>query len=161
MAGQVHTPRVRVLWTNVLAGGQDRDVIWRPGQSLTLLFGLSIDTALWHQDASFVANFQITEVASGQRFNNYWRGPLSALPKAPSIWLSKSWTRAEWAGVNHGSVVYGSGPLAWTQVGDGMYLYRPYIEILVPRPNPAFIFLPGAYSEFAVGEEHFLLAETD
>jgi hypothetical protein len=139
MAGNLHTALVSILWTNVLTQGVDRDVIASEGHSLTLLFGLSIDTALWNTAWAFVANFQVTEVATGQGFNHYWRAPLNALPKSPSLWLSMSWARAEWAGVSHAPVRTAVSPpaqITWSQVGDGMYLYRPYIEILVPSPPP-------------------------
>jgi hypothetical protein len=154
MAGNIHTAGVSIPWTNLVTAGVDRDVVAFTQDSLTLLFGISIDPALWTTpNYGFLINFQVTEVATGQRFNNYWRAPLNALPQAPSLWVSMSWARAEFAGVMH-------APLGiFNQSGDGMYLYRPYIEILVPRaPDPEF-FISGGQSEFAVGEEHFFLCE--
>jgi hypothetical protein len=154
MAGNTHTPRVSIPWTNVTTGGVDRDTITFTQDSLTLLFGLSIDTALWNEPSYwFQASTQITEVATGQRFNNYWRAPLNALPQAGSLWISNSWAQAQWAGVRTAQIAY------FNQSGDGLYLYRPSFTLLSPGVVDPEFFIPTGKSEFAVGEEHFIFCE--
>jgi hypothetical protein len=159
MAGNIHTSQVSITWTQVVTGSSaghvgGPDVVSWPGASFALLFGLQIDTTLWNTTPGrpppfFVANFQITEVASGTRLNHYWRAPMTALPKFASLWLYKGWGQARFAGVDNGPL----GPLP----PDGMYLYRPYIEIVRPDNDDVMELGPN---QFAVGPEHFLMCQS-
>jgi hypothetical protein len=159
MAAVTHTSQVSIPWTQVIthvspASPGGPEVVSSRVDPLALIFGLTIDTALWTTTPGrpppvFVANFQITEVATGQRFNHYWKAPLTALPKFPSLWLYMGWAQAQFAGVGHGPF----GPLP----PDGMYLYRPYIEIVRTDNDDRLELGP---SQFAVGDEHFIMCQT-
>ena len=95
------------------------------------------------------------EIASGTIRNSYWNGPLNALPNAPSLWLSWSFTYAFEAGVANSRYGFGDyGPF-----GDGCYLFRPYFMVWVSQPPSTQLLYPAGNSEYAVAEDHFLMLE--
>jgi hypothetical protein len=146
---------VWVAWTNILSAGKDTDVVSWSGSDLTLMMGLHVDLGMFGKGYDFSANFRVVEAASGQAFNHYWNGKLDGLKQwAPSMWLSMSWAKAEWAGVkNSHYAVFG------TNKGDGLYLYRPYFLVYAGELDVEFIIFSGN-SEFGVAEEHYFLLES-
>jgi len=155
MAPITHTQGLEIPWTNIVTEGVDRDVVRWSTNDLTLFFGLSIDQALFGSAFRFLANFQIVEVASGATHNTYWNAPLDALPNAPSLWLSYSFTYAFDAGVANSR--YGGGD--YGPSGDGCYLFRPYFMVWVSQPPSNQLLYPAGKSEYAIGEDHFLMLE--
>jgi hypothetical protein len=155
MPATTHTPKIVPLWTNIVTAGVDRDVIALTTDSLTVFYAFQIDLTLWDNPANeFYVNHQITEASRGQRFDNLWGpNPMSALPKFPALWVSMSWNSAAQAGVTNGMITVFSAPT------DSMYLYRPYIAVIVPGLVGGEILVGEGKSEFAVADEHFFFCE--
>ena len=150
----LRTPFLEIPWTNIVTEGVDRDLVRWSTSDLTLFFGLNIDLSLFDNAFRFLANFQIVEVASGRTSNHYWNGPLDALPRAPGLWLSWSFTYALEAGVYNSRYGSSYGPF-----GDGCYLFRPYFMVWVSQPPSTQFLSPAGRSEYAVADEHFLMLE--
>jgi hypothetical protein len=148
------TPLLEIPWTNVVTEGVDRDLVRWSTSDLTLFFELNIGLDLFDNGFRFLANFQIVEISSGRIANHYWDGTLDALPHAPGLWLSWSFTYALDAGIYNSR--YGS---AWGSFGDGCYLFRPYFMVWVSQPSSTQFLSPAGLSEYAVADDHFLMLE--
>lgn len=148
------TSLLEIPWTNIVTEGVDRDIVRWGTSDLALFFGLNIDLSLFDNGYRFMANFQVVETASGRTENHYWDGTLDALPRAPGLWLSWSFTYAFDAGVTSSRYGYGYGPR-----GDGSYMFRPYFMVwLSELPNTGLLF-PAGRSEYAVADDHFFMLE--
>lgn len=149
------SPLVSVAWTNITSGSKDTDVLAWDTDVLTLWMGLHVDLSLFGQNYEFLANFQITEVATKKTLNHLWRAPLDGLkPYAPSLYINWTWPRAADAGVVNSAYAYFG-----VNNGDGLHLYRPYFLVLAPKWYGE---LPGfdGRGEFAESEEHYFLLES-
>jgi hypothetical protein len=79
-----HTPRCRIVWTEIYSGGVLRDLVVRD-QSLELRFGWEVDPTLITTPGYFVLRFQLTAqpYPDGPQFDSRWwvsSGLLSTLP---------------------------------------------------------------------------------
>lgn len=142
-----NSPQLNVTYTLIESQGKVTDVVTL-GNDLLLQFGFYIDPTLIAPNGySFVVNFRLVEVASGQGFDFYFPslGPkpqfltLASLPKASYIDIWGWWSNGP-PGLDHG--------------GDGQYLFRPYIIVYeVPE------LLTFGNSFYSVAEEHYFLNE--
>ena len=127
-----HTPRCRILWTEVRQGGQPTNVVTYHGD-LELRFGLSLDTAIWYTSGNFFMKFVMLQ--DGQIVANHpWSGWTPHHPGRPNpnIWVSLWWTRASYA----------------TNGRFGVFLFQPSVHFSMWGPGGAPI-----PSEFAVAEQ--------
>ncbi len=147
----MNTPRVRITGAALTSKGAIRQVVNRRSDDLTLFMYLSIDTTLWDEPLPiFRAGFRIIEASTGSVKNHYWVADLTALPRAPNIWLSMSFGTASSAGI-----ALGAYESPYQQ--DGLYCFRPAFSIL--QSNQSAVFWLTGLSHFAVGDDHYFMVE--
>jgi hypothetical protein len=156
MAPILNTPLVAMTGTDIQCAWQSFNAIPYSGSPLELFMYLHIDSSLFDHQSQFTANFALTEVATNQRFNNYWVGNLDGLKQyAPDLYIFMYWTTASSAGASKSGYSWSGA----TQ-GDGLYLYRPYFAVQIPYGwldvGPDF----RGLSQYAVSEERYFIVES-
>jgi hypothetical protein len=156
MAPILNTPLVAMTGTDIQWGWQSSNAIPYSGSPLELFMYLHIDSSLFDHQWQFTANFALTEVATNQRFNNYWVGNLDGLKQwAPDLYIFMYWPSAWSAGASKSGYSYSGAPQ-----GDGLYLYRPNFAVQIvahwTELGPDF----EGESQYAVSEEHYFIVES-
>jgi len=132
-----HTPRCRILWTEVYQGGRPTNVVTYYGD-LQLFFGISWDTAIWYTSGNFFIKFgmlQDGQIVASHLWSG-WTPHLTSRPY-PNFWIRMGWNRASDA----------------TNGRWGVILFQPSVHFSMWGPGGA-----PFPSEFAVAEQdHYLV----
>jgi len=131
-----HTPRCRIIWTNVVSDGVDRDVV-NPLRPLTLYFGLEFDNNIRYQGGYFALRFTLITPYGGDARGTTWGGytPTQFPGSGGNIWVSMSWAEAK-------NATGGATRSLWN--------YQPSVHFSIIPPGGGF-----------TGDDEFAVAEQD
>jgi hypothetical protein len=86
---------ISIVQTNITTNGVDRDAVSSPQSNLNLFFTIRFDpNQVFNRQNAFAANFQIENCETGQKTNNYWRDPLTAIAQEELVWVLLGGTAA-------------------------------------------------------------------